>query len=383
MLEQVLLILLVLMSAAIIALLWMLAGGVRRSGAKTGEYFRLYNQSAVETQKAIAQQQDALQRAVAQQQDARLKALDENFSRLRQENAQQIENIRKTVDEKLQDTLETKLTQSFGLVNERLEQVYKGLGEMQTIASNVGDLKKILSNVKTRGILGEVQLGGILEQILSPEQYEENVATRPGSSERVEFAVKLPGSGAGETVYLPIDAKFPGDTYSALQEAYDTGDKAEIELVRKRLLTRIASEGKDICDKYIAVPYTTDFAVMFLPFEGLYAEVVRNGMIEMLQRKYRVTIAGPTTMAALLNSLQMGFNTLAIEKRSNEVWKLLASVRSEFDTFADVLQSTQHRLNQANADLDRLVGVRTRQIQRKLRNVSEMGNENEQKNLDE
>ena len=383
MLEQVLLILLVLMSAAIIALLWMLAGGVRRSGAKTGEYFRLYNQSAVETQKAIAQQQDALQRAVAQQQDARLKALDENFSRLRQENAQQIENIRKTVDEKLQDTLETKLTQSFGLVNERLEQVYKGLGEMQTIASNVGDLKKILSNVKTRGILGEVQLGGILEQILSPEQYEENVATRPGSSERVEFAVKLPGSGAGETVYLPIDAKFPGDTYSALQEAYDTGDKAEIELARTRLLTRIASEGKDICDKYIAVPYTTDFAVMFLPFEGLYAEVVRNGMIEMLQRKYRVTIAGPTTMAALLNSLQMGFNTLAIEKRSNEVWKLLASVRSEFDTFADVLQSTQHRLNQANADLDRLVGVRTRQIQRKLRNVSEMGNETEQKNLDE
>ncbi len=372
MLEQVLLILLVLMSAAIIALLWMLAGGVRRSGAKTGEYFRLYNQSAVETQKAIAQQQDA-----------RLKALDENFSRLRQENAQQIENIRKTVDEKLQDTLETKLTQSFGLVNERLEQVYKGLGEMQTIASNVGDLKKILSNVKTRGILGEVQLGGILEQILSPEQYEENVATRPGSSERVEFAVKLPGSGAGETVYLPIDAKFPGDTYSALQEAYDTGDKAEIELARKRLLTRIASEGKDICDKYIAVPYTTDFAVMFLPFEGLYAEVVRNGMIEMLQRKYRVTIAGPTTMAALLNSLQMGFNTLAIEKRSNEVWKLLASVRSEFDTFADVLQSTQHRLNQANADLDRLVGVRTRQIQRKLRNVSEMGNETEQKKLDE
>lgn len=383
MLEQVLLILLVLMSAAIIALLWMLAGGVRRSGAKTGEYFRLYNQSAVETQKAIAQQQDALQRAVAQQQDARLKALDENFSRLRQENAQQIENIRKTVDEKLQDTLETKLTQSFGLVNERLEQVYKGLGEMQTIASNVGDLKKILSNVKTRGILGEVQLGGILEQILSPEQYEENVATRPGSSERVEFAVKLPGSGAGETVYLPIDAKFPGDTYSALQEAYDTGDKTEIELARKRLLTRIASEGKDICDKYIAVPYTTDFAVMFLPFEGLYAEVVRNGMIEMLQRKYRVTIAGPTTMAALLNSLQMGFNTLAIEKRSNEVWKLLASVRSEFDTFADVLQSTQHRLNQANADLDRLVGVRTRQIQRKLRNVSEMGSETEQNNLDE
>ena len=383
MLEQVLLILLVLMSAAIIALLWMLAGGMRRSGAKTGEYFRLYNQSAVETQKAIAQQQDALQRAVAQQQDARLKALDENFSRLRQENAQQIENIRKTVDEKLQDTLETKLTQSFGLVNERLEQVYKGLGEMQTIASNVGDLKKILSNVKTRGILGEVQLGGILEQILSPEQYEENVATRPGSSERVEFAVKLPGSGAGETVYLPIDAKFPGDTYSALQEAYDTGDKTEIELARKRLLTRIASEGKDICDKYIAVPYTTDFAVMFLPFEGLYAEVVRNGMIEMLQRKYRVTIAGPTTMAALLNSLQMGFNTLAIEKRSNEVWKLLASVRAEFDTFADVLQSTQHRLNQANADLDRLVGVRTRQIQRKLRNVSEMGSETEQNNLDE
>lgn len=373
MLDRLLLIVLILLCLGIIFLLSVMASGIRRNSAKTNEYFRMYNQSSLETQKAIAQQQDALQRATAQQQDARLKSLDENFSRLRQENAQQIENIRKTVDEKLQETLETRLTQSFGLVNERLEQVYKGLGEMQTIASNVGDLKKILSNVKTRGILGEIQLGGILEQILSPEQYEENIATRPGSSERVEYAVRLPGTGEGDHVYLPIDAKFPGDTYSALQDAYDTGDKAQIALAQKKLLTRIASEAKDIHDKYIAVPYTTDFAVMFLPFEGLYAEVVRNGMIEMLQRKYKVTVAGPTTMAALLNSLQMGFNTLAIEKRSNEVWKLLASVKEEFDTFADVLQSTQHRLNQANADLDKLVGVRTRQIQRKLRNVSELG----------
>jgi DNA recombination protein RmuC len=364
MFERILLIILILLSIGILFLLTMLVSVNRRSSSRTGEYFRLYNQSSIETQKALAQQQDA-----------RLKALDENFSRLRQENAQQIENIRHTVDDRLQKTLETKLTQSFGLVNERLEQVYKGLGEMQTIASNVGDLKKILSNVKTRGILGEIQLGAILEQILSPEQYVENVVTRPGSSERVEYAICLPGDN--DTVYLPIDAKFPADTYSALQDAYDTGDKAVIAAAKKRLLTTIASEAKDIHDKYIEVPYTTDFAVMFLPFEGLYAEVVRDGMIEMLQRKYKVTIAGPTTISALLNSLQMGFNTLAIEKRSSEVWKLLAAVRTEFDTFADVLESTQHRLNQANADLDKLVGVRTRQIQRKLRNVANFEGESD------
>ncbi len=375
MLDRVLLIILILLAAGILFLLLVVLARVNRSGAKTGEYFRLYSQNSVETQKAIAQQQEALQSAVARQQDARLKALDENFSRLRQENAQQIENIRHTVDERLQKSLETKLTQSFSLVNERLEQVYKGLGEMQNIAGSVGDLKKILSNVKTRGILGEIQLGAILEQILSPEQYAENVATRPGSRDRVEFAICLPGSGDGSVVYLPIDAKFPADMYSALQDAYDSGDKSEVAAAKKRLLTRIAAEAKDIHDKYIEVPYTTDFAVMFLPFEGLYAEVVRSNMLEMLQRKYKVTVAGPTTISALLNSLQMGFNTLAIEKRSNEVWELLAAVRTEFDAFVEVLESTQHRLVQANDDLDKLVGVRTRQIQRRLRSVGSLQGE--------
>lgn len=356
--NTLLIICIILASLSLLSSLYLLA---RLAGKKdmTREYFEMFSDSAVETQKAIAERQDA-----------RLEALDENFSRLRRENAQQIENIRQTVDEKLQTTLETKLTQSFGLVNDRLEQVYRGLGEMQQVASNVGDLKKILSNVKTRGILGEIQLGAILEQILSPEQYRENVATRPGSQDRVEFAICLPGDD--DIVYLPIDAKFPGDSYAALLDAYDTGDKQQIAVCKKRLLTTIANEAKTIHDKYVEVPYTTDFAIMFLPFEGLYAEVVRDGMIEMLQRRYKITIAGPTTMAALLNSLQMGFNTLAIEKRSSEVWKLLAAVRTEFDTFGKVLESTQHRLNQANEDLDKLVGVRTRQIQRRLKEVASL-----------
>lgn len=284
--------------------------------------------------------------------------------------------MRQTVDEKLQKTLEDRLQKSFGLVSQQLELVYKGLGEMRTLAAGVGDLKKVLSNVKTRGILGEVQLGAILEQLLAPGQYAENVATVPGSSERVEFAVKLPGDGDGP-VWLPIDAKFPQDAYAALLAAYDTADKAAVELAAKELDKRVRGFGKDIHDKYLAPGHTTDFGVMFLPVEGLYAEVVRRGTAEQLQREYKIVVAGPTTMAALLNSLQMGFKTLAIQKRSSEVWKVLGSVKAEFDTFGQALAQAQNRLNQASSELENLVGVRTRQIQRKLQQVTLLPGEEE------
>ncbi|HJB68362.1 MAG TPA: DNA recombination protein RmuC [Candidatus Fournierella excrementigallinarum] len=284
--------------------------------------------------------------------------------------------MRQTVDEKLQKTLEDRLQKSFGLVSQQLELVYKGLGEMRTLAAGVGDLKKVLSNVKTRGILGEVQLGAILEQLLAPGQYAENVATVPGSSERVEFAVKLPGDG-DSPVWLPIDAKFPQDAYAALLAAYDTADKAAVELAAKELDKRVRGFGKDIRDKYLAPGHTTDFGVMFLPVEGLYAEVVRRGTAERLQREYKIVAAGPTTMAALLNSLQMGFKTLAIQKRSSEVWKVLGSVKAEFDTFGQALAQAQNRLNQASSELENLVGVRTRQIQRKLQQVTLLPGEEE------
>ena len=285
------------------------------------------------------------------------------------DNGKRLDEMRHTVDEKLQKTLDEKLQQSFSRVSEQLESVYKGLGEMQTLATGVGDLKKVLSNVKTRGILGEIQLGAILEQILAPEQYAENVATVKGSSERVEYAVKLPGDGTS-CVYLPIDAKFPIDAYNGLLDAYDTADAAQVEAAAKVLEQRIRQFAKDIHTKYIHVPETTDFGIMFLPIEGLYAEVVRRGMVERLQAEFKVVIAGPTTMAALLNSLQMGFKTLAIQKRSSEVWDVLSSVKSEFETFGTALEQAQTRINQAGNALESLVGVRTRQIQRKLRSVT-------------
>ena len=293
---------------------------------------------------------------------------DEKLESIRRENLRQLDEMRQTVDEKLQKTLEEKMNKSFSLVNERLEQVYKGLGEMQTLAVGVGDLKKVLSNVKTRGILGEIQLGAILSEILTKEQYEENIATKKGSKNVVEFAIKLPADGAG-TVYLPVDSKFPGDTYSALRDAVESCDKQRIESAQKALVQRIKGEAKDIHDKYIDPPNTTEFAIMFLPFEGLYSEVVNMGLVEVLQREYKVNIAGPSTMAALLNSLQMGFKTLAVQKRSAEVWKILGGVKTEFDKFNDVLVMTQQRLDQANKELDKLVGVRTRQIQRQLKDV--------------
>ncbi len=294
--------------------------------------------------------------------------LNENVDRMINSNTRQLDMIRGTVDEKLHDALDKKLTQSFQAVSERLEQMYKGLGEMQTIAAGVTDLKKVLANVKTRGVLGEVQLGAIIEQILSPEQFERNVATKKGSQANVEYAVKLPGNG-DSPVWLPIDAKFPADAYVFLVDAYDSGEKYRIDEASKQLRDRLKSFAKDISTKYISPPDTTDFAVMFLPFEGLYAEAVKMGMVEILQNEYKITIAGPTTMAAFLNSLQMGFKTLAIQKRSSEVWKVLEGVKREFDTFADVLASAQNRINQANNELDKLIGVRTRQIQKTLRDV--------------
>ena len=296
-------------------------------------------------------------------------AVEKRLNYIQADNNRQLEEMRNTVDEKLHKSLEEKLNNSFSLVSQRLEQVYKGLGEMQNLAVGVGDLKKVLSNVKTRGILGEIQLGSILAEILSPTQYEENAATKQGSRNRVEFAVKLPADDGG-FIYLPIDSKFPGDTYLALREAVESGDKAQLEQCEKALLNTIRSEAKDIHDKYIDPPHTTDFAVMFLPFEGLYSEIVNRGMVEELQHKYKVSIAGPSTMAALLNALQMGFRTLAVQKRSAEVWDVLRSVKKEFDSFSDVLEKTQTRLDQANKELDALVGVRTRQMQKQLAKVS-------------
>lgn len=298
-------------------------------------------------------------------------SMEKRLQAIRDDSSRQLDEIRNTVDEKLQKTLEDKIGQSFRLVSERLEQVYRSLGEVQSLAEGVGDLKKVLSNVKTRGIFGELQLGAILSEILSQEQYDTNVVTKPGSGDPVEFAVKFPGDG-GETVYLPIDSKFPMDAYQALMDAYDTGDKAAVDAAGNYLETRIRQEGKKIRDKYISPPNTTDFAVMFFPVEGLYAEAVRRGLVDTLQQNYRVSIAGPTTMAALLNSLQMGFRTLAIQKRSSEVWKVLGEVRNEFDTFGAVLESAQGRILKVNEDLDKLIGVRTRQIQRKLKDVSQL-----------
>ncbi|MDO4299893.1 MAG: DNA recombination protein RmuC [Clostridia bacterium] len=334
----------------------------------------------------LSKSQEALRRSVAgsiSRQEERLKtfsveneqklenirsAVEKSLSNIQNDNNKKLDEMRNVVDEKLQKSLEDKMNKSFALVSERLEQVYKGLGEMQNLASGVGDLKKVLSNVKTRGILGEVQLSAILQEILSPEQYGENVEVVPESNKRVEFAIKLPGNDEG-TVYLPIDSKFPCDRYQALLDAYDMGDREVIAAAVKALMAVIESEAKDISIKYIAPPYTTNFAIMFLPFEGLYSEVVNRGMIEVLQSKYKVNVAGPSTMAALLNSLQMGFKTLAIQKRSVEVWNTLAAVKTEFGKFADALDKTKKHLEMASDDLERLVTTRTRAMRRKLSSV--------------
>ena len=334
-------------------------------------FARQQNENQRSFQRSVELRLDAFERANGDRLETINATMEKRLSALQEDNNKRLEQMQQVVDEKLQSTLENRIGKSFEMVSKQLEAVYKGLGEMQQVAAGVTDLKKVLSNVKTRGILGEIQLGAILEEILSPEQYDTNVATRPGSDERVEYAVKLPGSGDAP-VYLPIDAKFPGDTYAALMDAYDTGDPGAIAAAAAALTARLKQEAKDVSSKYIAPPATTDFAILFLPFEGLYAEAVNRGMVEELQKRYKVNLAGPSTMAALLNSLQMGFRTLAIEKRSSEVWEILRSVRTEFDRFGDVLEASQRHLQQASGDLDQLVGVRTRQIQNKLKSVEKL-----------
>lgn len=365
-----------------------LADATQRTVGSMGEML-LQNQQRMgaSLERNLAARQETMNKAV---QDMH-KTLETRFGTFATENEQKLENIRNTVetrlgamqadnnrkldemrgivDEKLQKTLEERMTQSFRLVNERLEQVYKGLGEMQTLAAGVGDLSRVLSNVKTRGILGEIQLGAILEEIMAPEQYLRNVVTAKNSRNPVEYAIKLPAEDGG-SVLLPIDSKFPMDAYTTLCDAYESGNPEAVRTAQNELRARVRGFAKDIRDKYIAPPETTEFAVMFLPTEGLYAEVVKLGMIETLQRDFRVNVAGPSTMAALLNSLQMGFRSVAIQKRSGEVWKVLGAVKTEFEKFNDVLVKTQEKLTRAHDDLDKLIGVRTRGIRRSLREVT-------------
>ncbi len=318
----------------------------------------------------------------------KLSALENDFDKVRESILVSLENIRRsnqesldrindTVNEKLQKSLDDRISKSFEAVNRRLAEVYEGLGEMKNVATGVSDLKKVLSNVKTRGIMGEIQLGAILDEILAPEQYGEQVTLVPRSSEKVDFAVKLPANSDGEYVYLPIDSKFPADTYSNLLEAYESGNPELLKSKRSTLIAEIKRCAKSIHDKYIRPPYTTDFAIMFLPFEGLYAEVVNLGLVEVLQRDYRINIAGPSTMGAMLNSLQMGFRTLAIQKKSGEVWKILESAKKEFANFEKGLKDTRNRLRQADEELDKLIGTRTNMINRTLKNITLLDSDGE------
>ena len=318
--------------------------------------------------------QESFERGIAsfnQLQKEKFAALDERQREWVNHAEKRLEEIRQTVDEKLQQTLNERISQSFRLVNEQLVNVQKGLGEMQSLAQDVGGLKRVLSNVKTRGNIGEIQLSMLLEQLLAPEQYEANVHTRKGSDAVVEFAVKLPGKDdAREFVYLPIDAKFPKDVYEQLLDAYDAADPQQIESAGKQLEATIKKMAKDISEKYLAPPATTDFGIMFLPFEGIYAEVVRrSALLEDLQRTYKVVVTGPTTLAAILNSLQMGFRTLAIQKHSGEVWTILGAVKKEFEKMGGMLEKAQRNLQTANGQIEEVLGTRTRAIQRRLKDV--------------
>ncbi len=295
--------------------------------------------------------------------------IENRLKTLQEDNGRRLEEMRSVVDEKLQSTLEKRLSESFRQVSDRLEQVHKGLGEMQSLASSVGDLKKVLANVKTRGTWGEVQLGNLLDQILTAEQYGKNISTKKGSEDRVEYAIRLPGRETGEEIWLPVDAKFPQEDYQRLVEAYEQGNAALAEEASKSLENRIKGEARNIRDKYLDPPHTTDFGIMFLPTEGLYAEVVRRpGLLDLLQREYRVVPSGPTTFAALLNSLQIGFRTLTIEKRSSEVWNLLGTVKQEFGLFAGILEKTHKKLQEASHTIED-AAKKTRTIERKLKNV--------------
>ena len=324
-----------------------------------------FARSREESQKSLRDNREEL--------SASMKEIRETIERrlkiIGDDNAKRLEEMRKTVDEKLQESVEKRFNESFKMISERLEQVHRGLGEMQTLASGVGDLRRVLTNVKTRGNLGEIQLGAILEQILSPEQYIHNAAVKEGSLERVEFAVCLPGND-NKPLLLPIDSKFPIEDYQRLQDAYETN--ADIDAVARQFESAVKKNAKDIRDKYINPPVTTDFAIMFVPTEGLYAEILRrNGLFELLQRDYKITVVGPTNTAAFLSSLQMGFRTLAIEKRSSEVWELLGGVKTEFGKFGDVIDRVKNKLDAASKEIDN-VGVRSRQIERKLRGVEEL-----------
>ena len=323
---------------------------------------------------SFSQQLMAMTKLNEEKLNAMRKTMADQLQAMQTDNTQKLEQMRATVDEKLHSTLEKRLGESFKQVSERLEQVYKGLGEMRNLATGVGDLKKVLTNVKTRGTWGEIRLSHILEQILTPDQYDVNVATRKNSNERVEFAIKLPGQDQDheKIVWMPIDSKFPQEDYQRLLDAQEAADKEQAERSIKNLETRIKAEAKYIKEKYLDPPNTTDFGIMFLPVEGLYAEVLRRpGLCDTLQREYRIVVTGPTTLAALLNSLQMGFRTLAIEKRSSEVWELLGAVKTEFGKFGAVLAKTKKKLQEASNTIDK-AEVRTRAIERKLRKVQEV-----------
>ena len=371
--ETILLLLLVLMQAVIFIMLWRLLQTRRQQGQELGAEVNSQLESLerrfYENVRDLRSEQNTLARAARMESQAasdRLgEQLDKKLEKLTESTAANLEQIRRTVDEKLQSTLERRLGESFQQVSLRLEQVHRGLGEMQTLAGGVGDLKRILSNVKNRGIWGEMQLGVLLRDLLAPEQFAENVAVKQGSAERVEFALKLPGS-KDETVWLPIDAKFPQEDFQRLLEAREQADTAAADIALKQLERRLKSEARDIQNKYLCPPQTTDFAIMYLPIEGLFAEAVNlPGLLDELQRTYRVCVAGPTTLAALLNSLQMGFKTLAIEKRTGEVWRTIAAVKQDFVTFSLLLDKTKKKLQEASGHID-AAARRSRVINKRL-----------------
>lgn len=334
-----------------------------------------FARSREELQKSSRETREELSGSLRSLSEVLSGTMEKRLHSLQEENVKKLEEMRATVDEKLQSTLEKRLSESFNIVSERLKQVHEGLGEMKTLATSVGDLKKVLSNVKTRGILGEIQLGNILENILSAEQYEKNVMVKEGSGESVEYAIKLPGGD--NPVYLPVDSKFPMEVYHRLLDAYGDGNPDIVIKAGKEVENTIKKCARDISEKYINPPETTDFGILFLPVEGLYAEIVRQtSLIEILQRDYKITVTGPSTLAAFLNSLHMGFRTLAIQKRTSEVWRILAAVKKEFDRFGDVLKKAQDKIDGASRDIENLVGTRTRQIQSKLKSVDEMPEQN-------
>jgi DNA recombination protein RmuC len=356
---------------------------IKQSNQAVNDVLMMMQRQVGQTQTDAMQQQTLLRQELSKQLETLTSTNEKKLELVRQttmqmleklqkDNADKLEKMRETVDEKLNKTLEERLTQKFQLISSQFETVQKGFGEMQGLVSGVDELKRALSNVKTRGIMGEIQLGRILEEILSPDMYLKETPTRPGSSDRVEYAVRLPGDG-NRSIFLPIDSKFPLEDYYVVLSAYDTNDSKQVEAALKTLETKIERFASDIASKYIEVPYTTNFAVLFLPIEGLYAEAIRRGLIERLQTKYSVVLAGPTTMSALLNSLQIGFKTLAIQKKSQEVWHVLANAKNEFDKFAEVLAKAQEKIQSAGTELDRLIGTRTRMIQSKLKNLETLG----------